>query len=212
MNETPEFLGSPLPELSEGTADPDPFRQFARWFRDAEALVPRLPEAVALATATADARPSVRMVLLRGFDERGFVFFTNYESRKGEELAANPQAALVWHWPALERQIRVEGRVERVSAAESDAYFESRPRGSRLAALASPQSRVLADRAALDARMAEMENRYQNQPVPRPAYWGGYRVIPETIEFWQSRPNRLHNRLRYRRCREDGWRLERLAP
>jgi pyridoxamine 5'-phosphate oxidase len=164
-----------------------------------------------LATATPDGQPAARMVLLRGLDARGFVFFTNYDSRKGQELAANPRAALVFWWDALKRQVRIEGRIEVVTAAESDAYFKARPRGHRLAALASPQSQVIPDRASLEQRMRQLETQYPGEDVPRPANWGGYRVVPAVIEFWQGRPNRVHDRLRYERLGDD-WRIQRLAP
>jgi len=205
-------VGMPLPDLSEATIERDPFRQFQGWLEAALAAPLYLPEAMTLATATPDGRPSARVVLLRGFDERGFVFYTNYDSRKGDELSANPRAALVLYWPPLERQVRIEGTVEKVSPEESDAYFQSRPRGSRLAAWASPQSRVIPDRELLERRMAELSTRFSDQPVPRPPEWGGYRVVPVSIEFWQGRPNRLHNRFRYQRLAAGGWRLERLAP
>ena len=165
-----------------------------------------------LATATPDGRPSARMVLLKGVDARGFAFFTNYESRKGAELAANPRAALVFFWVQLERQVRVEGRVERLSAEESDAYFASRPEGSQLGAWASQQSAVLPDRGPLEARYEELRAQYEGQEVPRPTFWGGFRVVPETVEFWQGRVNRLHDRLRYRRQDDGSWVIERLSP
>jgi pyridoxamine 5'-phosphate oxidase len=164
-----------------------------------------------LATATPDGRPSARMVLLRGFDERGFVFFSNYESRKGAELAANPRASLVFWWGELERQVRIEGPVERTSRSESEAYFHSRPPGSQLSAAASPQSQVIDGRAVLEERVARLATSHRDGPVPLPEFWGGYRVVHEVVEFWQGRPNRLHDRLRYRRV-GDRWRIERLAP
>ncbi|MGO8902081.1 MAG: pyridoxamine 5'-phosphate oxidase [Isosphaeraceae bacterium] len=197
--------------LGEGELDPDPIRQFHQWFEEATLSEIPEPNAMVLATASPDARPSARIVLLRGYDERGFVFFTNYESRKGRELDANPHAALVFHWHDLERQIRVEGPVVRSSAEESDAYFQSRPAGSRLGAWASRQSEVIADREILEARIRALELEYANRPIPRPEHWGGYRVVPTVIEFWQGRPSRLHDRLRYTRS-EGGWLIERLSP
>lgn len=194
--------------LTETDLNPDPFQQFDTWFQDA-AHLPE-PNAMTLATATPDGRPSARMVLLKGVDH-GFVFFTNYESRKGAELAQNPRAALVFFWPQLHRQIRIEGEVERVTREESDAYFATRARGSQVAARASAQSRELRNRQELEQRVQEVEAEFEGQPVPRPAFWGGYRLIPETIEFWQGRPNRLHDRLRYVRRREE-WKIMRLSP
>jgi len=195
--------------LDEAEVDPDPLRQFARWFEEAGEAGIRAPEAMAAATATRDGRPSVRMVLLKGFDERGFVFFTGYESRKGQELAENPRAALLFYWDPRGRQVRIEGPVERVDEAQSEAYFRSRPRGAQISASVSPQSRVVESRAVLEERAAELEAR--GGEVPRPPPWGGLRVEPETYEFWQHRANRLHDRLRYRRV--DGrWIVERLAP
>lgn len=196
--------------LSEADAAADPFAQFKTWF-DA-ALAANLPEpnAMTVATANADGAPSARIVLLKGFDERGFVFYTNYTSRKGQELAANPRAALIFYWAELERQVRIEGHVEQTSAAESDAYFASRPQGSRLGAWVSPQSQVIAEREVLDQRQHELEQTYADD-VPRPPHWGGFLVVPHTVEFWQGRPSRLHDRLRYSLA-NGTWQIERLAP
>jgi pyridoxamine 5'-phosphate oxidase len=199
-----------LSELLEAQVDPDPLRQFARWFEEAAAAGVAMPEAMALATATADGRPSVRMVLLKGFDERGFSFYTGYESRKGRELAENPRAALLFHWPG--RQVRIEGPVERLTAEESDAYFASRPRGSRLSAIASRQSEVVTSREELEARVAELEERFAGAEPARPDRWGGFRLVPETYELWQHRDDRLHDRLRYRRDGNGRWVVERLSP
>jgi pyridoxamine 5'-phosphate oxidase len=197
--------------LTEGELDPDPVRQFHRWIEEATLSEVPEPNAMALATATPEGRPSARIVLLRGYDERGFAFFTNYESRKGRELDANPHAALVFHWHDLDRQVRVEGRVERVSAEESDTYFQSRPASSRLGAWASRQSEVIPDRTVLEARNRALELQYPGGQIPRPEHWGGYRVVPAVIEFWQGRPSRLHDRLRYTRS-DRGWLIERLSP
>ena len=198
--------------LSEADVDADPLHQFEKWFGQALAVQLPEPNAMTLATATPDGQPSARVVLLKAFDASGFTFFTNYDSRKGRELSANPRAALLLFWPELQRQVRIEGTVERVSEAESDAYFRSRPLGSRLGAWASGQSEVIASRDVLEQRVRELMQRFPDGDVPCPSHWGGYRVRPLAIEFLQGRPDRLHDRLRYRRVQPDGWRLERLSP
>lgn len=197
--------------VEEHDLDPDPIRAFSAWFDEAVAAGIAQPEAMALATSTPDGRPSVRMVLLKGHDERGFTFFTNRESRKGTEVAANSHAALVLYWQPLNRQVRIEGTVERIADAESEAYFATRPPGSRIAAWASPQSQPIAGRDELDRRYARIEARFSGGEVPLPPFWGGYRVVPEAIELWQGRESRLHDRIRYERA-PDGWTRERLAP
>lgn len=198
--------------LLEADAAPDPFVQLGRWFEEAVAGEIYEPNAMALATVAADGRPSLRMVLLKGMDERGLSFFTNLESRKAAEIAANPSAALLFWWDRLHRQVRVEGRVERVEEAEADAYFATRPYGSRIGAWASPQSRVIEGRGWLEAEEAACRERYPEEAgVPRPPHWGGFRLVPELYEFWQGRRSRLHDRLRYAR-EGTGWRIERLAP
>jgi len=198
-------------ELRKSAVDSDPLEQFRRWYAEAEGAGVKAPQAMALATATADGEPSVRMVLLKGADERGFVFFTGYVSRKAAELEANPPAALLFHWDALGRQVRIEGRVARVAGQESDAYFATRPRGAQLAAEASQQSSVLRDRAEIDDRVAELAREHEGSSVRRPDHWGGYRLVPERYEFWQHRDDRLHDRLRYRRA-NGAWVVERLSP
>jgi pyridoxamine 5'-phosphate oxidase len=199
------------PQLRENDVDADPVAQFADWFEQAVHVGVHQPEAAALATATPDGAPSVRMVLVKKYGEHGLVFFSNYESRKGGELAANPRAALLFYWGELGRQVRVEGPVERTSPEESAAYVRSRPRGSQLSALASPQSREIPDRGSLERRAAELSARHAGVDLPLPEMWGGFRLIPDSYEFWQHRDDRLHDRLRYRRD-DDGWVLERLAP
>lgn len=197
--------------LSEADAHPDPVEQFSKWFH--EAITAQVPEANAMSvsTATADGRPSSRILLIKDFDRRGFTFFTNYESRKGRELDSNPYAALLFYWIELERQVRIEGRVERISDAENDAYYNSRPVKSRLGAIASAQSRPVASREVLEARVREVEKQYGDHPV-RPPHWGGYRLVPDYVEFWQGRPSRLHDRIAYTRQADGSWQLQRLQP
>jgi pyridoxamine 5'-phosphate oxidase len=196
--------------LLEADLDPDPLRQFGRWFEEAAGAT-RAPEAAAVATATPDGAPSVRMVLLKHFDGDGFVFHTNYDSRKGLELEANPRAALLLHWDPLGRQVRIEGGVERISREETETYFRTRPRGGQLGAHVSRQSRPIGSRDELDARQAELEREFEGRDVPVPEWWGGYRIVPEVFEFWQHREDRLHDRLRYSRA-GGGWTVERLQP
>jgi pyridoxamine 5'-phosphate oxidase len=198
--------------LRETDADPDPLVQFRRWFDEAQAADRHEANAMAVATADAGGAPSVRMVLLKGVDERGFVFFTGYGSRKGRELEANPRAALLFHWPSLDRQVRIEGRVERVAREETISYAHSRPRGSQLSALASPQSTVIDSREMLESKVAELREQLSGEPeLPVADGWGGFRVVPEAYEFWQHREDRLHDRLQYTRAGAD-WRRARLAP
>ena len=198
--------------FSEEDAQADPFEQIRLWLEEALAVPLLEPNAMTLATCSAGGKPAARVVLLRGFDERGFTFFTNRQSDKGRQLAKNPQACLVVFWPEMDRQIRIEGRVEWTSDEESDLYFASRPRGSQLAAWASEQSEVIPNRAYLERRVEALAKKYADQPVPRPPHWGGYRVVPAAIEFWQGRPSRLHDRLRYRKSDDGKWLRERLAP
>jgi pyridoxamine 5'-phosphate oxidase len=197
--------------LDKADLDPDPIVQFHEWFQKVIDADLHEPNAMILATATAEGKPSARTVLLKGYDERGFVFYTNYEGRKAKEIEANPTCALLFYWGELERQVRIEGRASSLSGEESDAYFAGRPRGSRLGAWASEQSRPVEDRSVLEERVRALEAEYDGREIPRPPFWGGYRVEPQEIEFWQGRENRLHDRLVYRR--EDGaWRIERLQP
>ena len=210
MNQPPPQYNAD--EIDEQSVDRDPLTLFQRWLAEAVAAGIHLAEAMTLATATPNGKPSARLVLLKQADEHGFVFFTNYRSMKARELDSNPQAALVFYWPQLERQVRVEGGVERVTAAESDAYFKTRPRESQIGALASPQSEVIASREALQQKAAELEEFYEGREVERPEHWGGYRLHAERIEFWKGRPGRLHDRILYERQADGSWSIRRLAP
>ena len=210
MNELPPQYNTD--SIDEQTVDRDPLALFQRWLEEAKAARIHLAEAMTLATATPDGKPSARLVLLKQADEHGFVFYTNYKSMKARELDTNPQAALVFYWPQLERQVRVEGKVERTSATESDAYFKTRPRESQIGALASPQSEVVASREVLQQKVDELEKLYEGREVDRPEHWGGYRLHPERIEFWKGRPGRLHDRILYERHTDGSWSISRLAP
>lgn len=208
MSDPAQYQFSPL---NEEDVDPNPFRQFGKWFKDAEALVPILPNAMMLATATKEGVPSARMVLLKDFDEQGFVFYTNYQSQKGRELDENPIAALSFYWAEPGRQVRITGFADRTSRSESEAYFHTRPIDSQLGAWASNQSEVISSRDVLEGRMDELLKQFEGRRIPLPPYWGGYRVAPFIFEFWQNRESRLHDRIRYTK-REGEWLIERLAP
>jgi len=199
-------------DLTEETVDRNPIAQFQKWCGDAAATGMHLPEAMTLATATKEGRPTARLVLLKNVDKDGFVFYTNYRSAKAKELDENPFAALVFYWPQLDRQVRIDGAVSRVSARESDEYFQTRPRESQLGALASPQSEIIASRDVLEERFRELERQYEGRPIDRPEHWGGYRLKPARIEFWKSRPGRLHDRILYELQPDGSWSIKRLAP
>lgn len=201
-----------LQQLNKKDAHPNPFEQFTLWFDQAVAAKLPEPNAMTLATATSDGKPSARMVLLKDYDERGFVFYTNYKSRKGQQLLANPWGAIAFWWTQLERQVRIEGQIEQVSAEESDAYFHSRPQDSQLGAWASEQSQVIDSREVLEQRLQQLKKEYETKTIPRPPHWGGFRLIPVAIEFWQGRPSRLHDRLLYQRTAEGSWMIQRLSP
>ena len=200
-----------LETLSRSSVDADPIAQFKKWFDEALSAEVMEPNAMTLATVDTTQQPSARVVLLKGFDENGFVFYTNYQSAKGEQLARNPRAALMFFWKELERQVRIEGTIRQVSRDESEAYFQSRPRGSQIGALASEQSQVVASRDELEQRFKDIEQRFAEHAVPTPSHWGGYRLTPQMVEFWQGRQSRLHDRIRYR-SDKDSWHIERLEP
>lgn len=201
-----------LHSLLESEVEPDPIKQFSKWWQDSVDSAIDEVNAFTLATATLEGKPSARIVLLKGYDENGFVFFTNYTSNKGNELSKNPQACLVFFWKELERQIKIEGVVEKVSSEESDAYFASRPEGSRIGAWASPQSAVIESRNVIETNAAKYQQQFIDQSIPRPKHWGGYRVKPLLVEFWQGRSSRLHDRLQYTLQADQTWKIERLAP
>lgn len=200
-----------LLSLDEKDIDANPIKQFATWWNEAIESKVEEVNAMTLSTSTKDGKPSARIVLLKGFDERGFVFFTNYQSHKGKEISQNPFAALTFFWKEIERQIRIEGSIEKVSPEESDAYFFSRPEGSRIGAWSSPQSQIIQNRKLLEDSVKEYQSEFKNS-IPRPPHWGGYRVMPQLIEFWQGRTNRLHDRLQYTKTAEGSWKVDRLAP
>lgn len=196
----------------ENTLRADPLEQFTIWYREAQAIVTKYPDAMTLATAGKDGKPTARIVLFKGFKNGGFSFYTNYESRKGKEILANPFAALCFYWPILDRQVRVEGRLEKMSQEESLEYFQSRPRESQISAWASPQSREIPDREFLDQRIEEMRSKFEGKEIPLPPFWGGFILVPEAVEFWMEMPSRRHDRFRYVRNSNNSWKISRLSP